>query len=98
MQKLVLLVFENILYNFQHRFLPKVNKTVKNFESVLIGYHVREKAEKWTCQKGLQDNLSGLKVDVKDSLSFLKPALDIFYKSVKFGHAVYVDKAPFTLL
>ena len=47
-QEFVLLVFENIFDDFEHSFLAKVNKTVEDFEGVLIRYHVREQAEKRT--------------------------------------------------
>ena len=37
-------------------------------------------------------------MDIKDSLGLLKPALDIFDKSVKFRHTVYIDKTPLAVL
>ena len=53
MQQLVLLVFEYVFDDINHCLLTKVNKTVENFERVLVRYQVREEAEEWAAQEGL---------------------------------------------
>ena len=53
MQELVLLVFQYVLDDVDHCFLAKVDKTVQNFQCVLVRYQVREEAEEWAAQEGL---------------------------------------------
>ena len=53
MQELVLLVFQYVLNDIDHCFLAEVDKTVQNFQCVLVRYQVREEAEEWAAQEGL---------------------------------------------